>query len=1089
MRAIARTVRRPFGPSLGVAIGLLLHAPTIPAEPSRALELEPAPDLSAYATRSLASVQVETEGQLWPERIHIHTVRPGDPATPEVARRAIEELTKTGRFAEIRASFSTSPNGILLILRARPRRIVSRIVFEGNPLEPTEAERALGIAVGQDTTAAGLEEARAALTALHHASGYSQARVAIVPEATDDPMRVLLRVQIESGPPDRVTRRQFLLAPFPPHPELRRSLAYFRLGEGDRIDQNLLRTAAERLTDQLVSAGFYEAAVETEVTAKRELLVRVNSGPRFQVRIEGQQTFDARTLEAALGLAEKREASPELAETSLKEFYARYGFYDTRISVQRIERKSGTEGEIRVFVNEGEPLKIVSRTYPCLGGVRRNGEIDREVDGVLREHFAEPHLIGPPEGEALSATTEGRALGSSREPLTLDPYARYTEKAYAAVREHLEHLLQAEGYLSARVQPEIVSRRACAPGTQPDVCLPLGKRPSAPTSCGALPGSATASEPSISCKPGPQVRCEPNAELVLPIQPGPLTILTDITIEGNQVFAASELRKTLGLRLESPVRRAELDQAITRVRDLYAEAAYAFAEVESDLDVSEDGTRARLLVRVAERKPVRVARIVIQGSDRTRIGLIRGRVALSVGGLYRTSLVRQTQDQVDSLGTFTSVSVSLEDPRVPAREKTVVIRVSERLPQYLDLKAGLSSGDGFRIGFEYGHRNLGREAVQLILRSQLGLRPPFLIVEPDVRARYQDLKLVELLERRNSISVTIPEVGLGPKYRFAVEALDLRDNQRDYAQVRDALSTRLLLRASRAWNFSLSASVERNDISLFALLPGSDLAGEDARKELERILKETPYLRFPEGISIAIAQELAATWDQRDRPLSPSKGTILGATVEHVTAIPVNATQPCDAREVHLFEPACSELLRLSGRASVHIPLKKGFVLALGLRAGTIVHLTADSSTYPDRLFFMGGFDTLRGFPQDSLVPENIAASLLKPGSDLTIDKVVLRGGDVFWNPRAELRIPLGGALETALFLDSGNVWSTAAHFDAFALRYTIGTGIRYQTPVGPLVFDYGFNVDRVMDALFPDRPNQRTWEALGAFHFSIGYF
>jgi hypothetical protein len=39
------------------------------------------------------------------------------------------------------------------------------------------------------------------------------------------------------------------------------------------------------------------------------------------------------------------------------------------------------------------------------------------------------------------------------------------------------------------------------------------------------------------------------------------------------------------------------------------------------------------------------------------------------------------------------------------------------------------------------------------------------------------------------------------------------------------------------------------------------------------------------------------------------------------------------------------------------------------------------------------------------------------------------------------------------------------------------------------LVFDYGFNIQRVLDAIDTSRPNQRYWEDIGAFHFSIGLF
>jgi outer membrane protein assembly factor BamA len=134
----------------------------------------------------------------------------------------------------------------------------------------------------------------------------------------------------------------------------------------------------------------------------------------------------------------------------------------------------------------------------------------------------------------------------------------------------------------------------------------------------------------------------------------------------------------------------------------------------------------------------------------------------------------------------------------------------------------------------------------------------------------------------------------------------------------------------------------------------------------------------------------------------------------------------------------------------------------------------------------------LRGFLQDALVPEDVAQKLLDPSAQLGIDQVVIRGGDVFINPRLELRIPLTDSIETALFFDSGNLWTdphALSVSDFFKLRYATGSGIRIGTPIGPLVFDYGFNIQRVLDAIDTSRPNQRYWEDIGAFHFSIGLF
>jgi outer membrane translocation and assembly module TamA len=114
---------------------------------------------------------------------------------------------------------------------------------------------------------------------------------------------------------------------------------------------------------------------------------------------------------------------------------------------------------------------------------------------------------------------------------------------------------------------------------------------------------------------------------------------------------------------------------------------------------------------------------------------------------------------------------------------------------------------------------------------------------------------------------------------------------------------------------------------------------------------------------------------------------------------------------------------------------------------------------------------------------------LLDKNSGLALSDVVIRGGDVFVNPRAELRIPMGNTVQTAVFIDAGNLWTDPSRVRPLDLRTAAGSGLRVATPIGPLVFDYGFNIARVLDHLFPKRDNQRYWEDIGAFHFSIGLF
>jgi outer membrane translocation and assembly module TamA len=61
------------------------------------------------------------------------------------------------------------------------------------------------------------------------------------------------------------------------------------------------------------------------------------------------------------------------------------------------------------------------------------------------------------------------------------------------------------------------------------------------------------------------------------------------------------------------------------------------------------------------------------------------------------------------------------------------------------------------------------------------------------------------------------------------------------------------------------------------------------------------------------------------------------------------------------------------------------------------------------------------------------------------------------------------------VFADFGNVFSAPFIYALDELRYAIGPGVRYNTPVGPLRLDVGFIVDR------------RTGEDFGRVEFSIG--
>ena len=145
-------------------------------------------------------------------------------------------------------------------------------------------------------------------------------------------------------------------------------------------------------------------------------------------------------------------------------------------------------------------------------------------------------------------------------------------------------------------------------------------------------------------------------------------------------------------------------------------------------------------------------------------------------------------------------------------------------------------------------------------------------------------------------------------------------------------------------------------------------------------------------------------------------------------------------------------------------------MLAGQLRIGRILHLTSERITYPNRAFYLGGVDTMRGYYQDALIPQDLVDNGRLVGP---------RGGDAFVLLRGELRFPIYGQLGGGLFADLGNLWRDANAMNLLALRPTAGAGLRLSTPVGPIAVDYGIVILRRVD----------LHEPFGTLHFSIGLF
>ncbi|HEY7500767.1 MAG TPA: BamA/TamA family outer membrane protein [Vicinamibacterales bacterium] len=145
-------------------------------------------------------------------------------------------------------------------------------------------------------------------------------------------------------------------------------------------------------------------------------------------------------------------------------------------------------------------------------------------------------------------------------------------------------------------------------------------------------------------------------------------------------------------------------------------------------------------------------------------------------------------------------------------------------------------------------------------------------------------------------------------------------------------------------------------------------------------------------------------------------------------------------------------------------------VVAVQARAGSIDSTGDEETLVPFfKRYFLGGATNLRGWGRYQVAPLS--------GGGLPI------GGHSFATFSTEVRVPIRGNFGAVLFFDGGNVWTNPWDINLNDLRYDVGPGLRYNTKIGPVRFDVGYQLNPIPDLVVNGEKQTRRIR----FHFSIG--
>jgi len=185
--------------------------------------------------------------------------------------------------------------------------------------------------------------------------------------------------------------------------------------------------------------------------------------------------------------------------------------------------------------------------------------------------------------------------------------------------------------------------------------------------------------------------------------------------------------------------------------------------------------------------------------------------------------------------------------------------------------------------------------------------------------------------------------------------------------------------------------------------------------------------------------------ERRDNPLSPKKGTRVYASVE--LANPSLGGQ--------------SDYQRIELAGSYHQPLGGGRYLHLGLRYDIAVSPDPLFDLPFNKRFFPGGENSVRGYEQGGASPYNDQGQQIGAVSVLE------------WNIELEQKLtPLWSIVG---FVDGAGTTTTLQDYPFQEVLWSAGGGIRWNTVVGPVRVEYGYNL------------TPRSFDPVGTFHFSVG--
>ncbi|MGA8970947.1 MAG: outer membrane protein assembly factor BamA, partial [Pseudolabrys sp.] len=518
------------------------------------------------------------------------------------------------------------------------------------------------------------------------------------------------------------------------------------------------------------------------------------------------------------------------------------------------------------------------------------------------------------------------------------------------------------------------------------------------------------------------------------------------------------LRSQLKLSQGSVYNADLVERSVEAMTIQAARHGYAFANVRPRGDRTFETKTINLAFVVEEGARAYIERINIRGNTRTRDYVIRREFDLGEGDAYNRALIDRAERRLKNLNYFKTVKITNEPGSAPDR---VVVNVDvEEMPTgEFSVSGGYSTADGLIGEVSIADRNLmgrgnyakaGFTYGQHVRGADLSFVEPFFL-------GYRMAAGIDLFARQNLannyVSYDSQTIGTNLRLGFALtEEIAFQPRYTFYQQ-----------KITLPWNL--------NNCQFSSNTPGNNGPGVTPQNEPTPaggpppgdIFVNPPFGCYADGeASLAVRKELAA---------GPVNVSLVGYTVSYNTLD--NNKLPTSGLYTELRQDFAGvggdvDFIRTSVEARNYYELVSDVVGVFKVQAGAIAPWGGQQLRMLDQ--FQMGPNLVRGFAPAGIGPRDLTIGT-------TNDAL---GGSLYWGASFEAQTPLyflpkDVGIKVAAFADAGNLWDyqgptswnvtgetlTVGLDSASFIRSSVGVGLLWDSPLGPLRFDLAYPITK----------------------------